>query len=100
MILANIYHNHSLGDDLESYLVNNGPMILDDICGVTVGLCCGDGAPALDYVNVMEDYSRSVPADNIQGESTVCHYQACLGDGMKGSARLAHLGTSGLQVRR
>lgn len=49
-------------------------MILDDICGVTVGLSWGDGAPVLDYVNVEENYSWDFPADNIQGESTVCHY--------------------------
>ncbi|KAL4886564.1 hypothetical protein BJY04DRAFT_213325 [Aspergillus karnatakaensis] len=64
----------NLGSDLEDYLVNNGPINLDDICGEQVLLTWTDGAPELYMIDVEAGMSWNIKADNIQGSSTVCHY--------------------------
>ncbi|CEN61714.1 hypothetical protein ASPCAL08364 [Aspergillus calidoustus] len=60
-------------DDLEDYLTAVGPRILNDICGHTVALSWGDGAPVLDYVDVEGGTSWYQAAQNIEGETT-CNY--------------------------
>ncbi|KAL4947551.1 hypothetical protein BDW69DRAFT_204276 [Aspergillus filifer] len=58
-----------LGTDLEDYLVNNGPINLDDICGEMVLLTWTDGAPELYMIDVEAGLSWNIKAENIQGST-------------------------------